>query len=225
METFESECRRFEIIEDEKKIEIFRLFLDKPCLDWYSSMLIKQTLHSEWMVWKQKFCETYANKGWNAIIYALSFTYKNGSLLDYAIKKERLLLQVRRYDAGTLIDLIATGLPTFILNRIDREELKETEDLFNEINKYEHMVNKKITEGKDNINSDDRRKPKKRPCKTCEKLNKGIRYHSESSCWFKVEKDEKEKKGNIKFVNNSEIETELNDSDKKNASSATINQN
>ncbi|CAB3247032.1 unnamed protein product [Arctia plantaginis] len=43
-------------------------------------------------------------------------------------------------DTGTLIDLIASGLPEFILNRIDREILKETTDLFNEVSKYEHMI-------------------------------------------------------------------------------------
>lgn len=33
METFEKECTRFEIVKDEVKIEILRLFLDKSCVD------------------------------------------------------------------------------------------------------------------------------------------------------------------------------------------------
>lgn len=33
IETFEKECTRFDIIEDEIKIEILRLFLDKCCSD------------------------------------------------------------------------------------------------------------------------------------------------------------------------------------------------
>jgi len=62
IEVFKKKCERFEITEDERKIEIFRLFLDKSCLDWYSSMLIKLTLDSEWINWRNKFCETYATK-------------------------------------------------------------------------------------------------------------------------------------------------------------------
>jgi len=35
-----------------------------------------------------------------------------GSLVDYAVKKERLVLEIRKtIDLGTLIDIIAVGLP------------------------------------------------------------------------------------------------------------------
>jgi len=50
----------------------------------------------------------------------------------------------RSIDSGTLIDLIAAGLPEFILNRIDRELLKDPVDLFREISNYEHMIKKKL---------------------------------------------------------------------------------
>ena len=50
---FEKECDRFEIIQDAERIEIFRLFLEKSCLDWYSSRLIKLTLNSEWGKWRE----------------------------------------------------------------------------------------------------------------------------------------------------------------------------
>ena len=144
IDIFEKECIRFDITKDEEKIEILRFFMDKSCSDWYSSMLIKLTRNSEWNIWTTKFCETFANKGWNPVTYALLFKYKDGTLLDYAMKKEKLLLEMRRsIDAGTLIDLIAAGLPEFILNRIDRELLEDTVDLFNKISKYEHMVNKR----------------------------------------------------------------------------------
>lgn len=144
MNSFEKECERFHIIEDEKKIEILRYFLDKASLDWYSSMMLKVTINSEWNLWKSKFSETYVNKGWNPVAYALFFKYMEGSLVDYAVKKERLLLEVRKtMDLGTLIDLIAVGLPNYIINRIERECLKETEDLFNELNKYEYLTKNK----------------------------------------------------------------------------------
>lgn len=92
-------------------------------------MIMKLTMNSEWSIWKSKFCETFANKGWNPVTYALSFKYKDGSLLDYAMRKEKLLLDMRRsIDPSTSIDLIAADLPEYILNRIDREILKDTID-------------------------------------------------------------------------------------------------
>lgn len=52
MEAFEKECARFDIVKEEEKIEIFRLFLEKSCTDWYSPMMIKLSLQSEWTDWK-----------------------------------------------------------------------------------------------------------------------------------------------------------------------------
>lgn len=102
-------------------------------------MMIKLSIDSEWEKWRKSFIETYANKGLSQIRYAMSFRYQTGSLLEYAVKKEKLLLEVRKtIDTVTLIDLIAAGLPNFITDRIDREALQETEDLFNEIGKLEH---------------------------------------------------------------------------------------
>lgn len=152
IDTFEKECTRLGITTDEKKIEVLRLFLDKSCTDWYSSMVIKLTMNAEWSEWRLKFCETFANKGWSPVTYAINYKYKSGSLLDYAIRKEKTLLDMRRtIDKGSLVDLVAAGLPSFVLNRIDRETLKDTTDLFNEISKYEHMVsgNKTFNKKKD----------------------------------------------------------------------------
>lgn len=199
-----------------KKNRNLRFFVEKSCLDWYSSMLIKLSLYSDWSEWKKNFCETYGNKGWSPSRYALSFKYKTGSLLDYAIKKEKLLLEVRKtIDTGTLIDVIAAGLPDFIADKIDRESLEATEDIFKEVGKLEHLVNKKkIYERRNNSNSEQKEKPK--PCTICEKLGKGARFHPETSCWFKTKENEIKKNDHIKFVNNSQLEAELNNKDPKN---------
>lgn len=216
MVVFEKECDRFDIKQDVQKIEIFRLFLENSCLNWYSSMLIKLTLNSEWEKWKENFNATHANKGWTSVRYAFSFRYKTGSLLDYALKKERLLLEIRKsIDTSTLVDLIAVGLPNFVSDKINREELEVTEDLFKEIGKLEHLVNKTFFENNTTTNHNTKDKfEKQRQCKVCEKLKKGTRYHTESSCWFK--KIEEEGKYQIKNVNNSELEVELNNNNQKN---------
>ena len=93
---FENECKRFKIDQDRKKIEVLELFLEKSGLDWYDSMLIKLTTDSHWETWKTNFIETYANKGWSQIRYAMAFKYQTGSLLEYAVKKGRLLLEVTK---------------------------------------------------------------------------------------------------------------------------------
>ncbi|KAJ0179914.1 hypothetical protein K1T71_004505 [Dendrolimus kikuchii] len=87
MNEFENECERFNILQNEEKIEILKYLLEKQCLDWYSSMLRKLTVNSEWAIWKNSFCETYGNKGWSQIKYAFTFKFQAGSLLEYATKK------------------------------------------------------------------------------------------------------------------------------------------
>ncbi|ESN94358.1 hypothetical protein HELRODRAFT_164187 [Helobdella robusta] len=177
IDVFEKECLRFDITEDEKKIEILRLFMDKSCADWYSSMIIKLTLNSEWSIWKNKFCESFANQGWNQVTYALLFKYKDGSLVDYAIKKEKLLLDMRTsIDTGTLVDLIAAGLPGFVLEKINRQSMEDTVDLFNEVRKYEHLMNKNKngTYTRYENQKIHNKIEERTACKICERLNKEI---------------------------------------------------
>ncbi|CAB3260265.1 unnamed protein product [Arctia plantaginis] len=122
---FESECERFEIVQNEEKIEILKHLLEKQCLDWYGSMLIKLTVNSEWSLWKTNFCETYGNKGWSQIKYAFKFRFQSGSLLEYATKKEKLLLEVNKHiDTQTMINLIVMGLPNYIIEKINKESYK-----------------------------------------------------------------------------------------------------
>lgn len=176
-------------------------------------------MNAEWTTWKEKFCETFTNKGWSAVKSALLFKYKEGSLLDYAIKKEKLLLEMRKsIDTGTMIDLIAAGLPEFVINKIDREKIQDAAGLFNEVSKYENMMGKKSYSSRkkyDNVKMNNKSE-EYTPCKICEKLNKGVRYHPEAACWFKTMEAEKVKKHNIRHVNNTTIEAELNELDQKN---------
>lgn len=219
MVIFEAECTRMGINEDIQKIQVFRLFLDDSCQDWYSSMLIKLTIDSEWCVWKENFCESFVNKGWTPIRYAMLFKYKQGPVLEYALKKERLLLEINKFiDTHTLIDLIVTGLPNFIADEIDRDTLKETKDLFNSIRGLEHLINKRSVDKKE-VYLESKMKDKNfkiSPCKICEKEKKGTRYHSESMCWFRNKDSGRSTKEQIRSVNNSELELSLNEIDPKN---------
>lgn len=205
---FEEECNRFNVTLDEKKIKLLKLFLDKSCVDWYECVLIKLTINSDWSEWRKKFCDTFANKGWVPIRYAINFKYQTGSLIEYALKKEKLLLETRKeIDVGTLIDLITVGLPNIVSDKIDRNTLIETEDLYNELGKLEHLTYKKSDFSK---KTDEQEKKIKTPCTLCKEKVKKIRFHPVENCWFK-DKQEKEKK-----VNNSLFEVEVDEQDPKN---------
>lgn len=124
----------------------------RTCSDWYSSMLIKYTINSDWKLWKKIFCETYVEKEWTSVRYAIEYKYINGPLLDYALKKrKKKLLEVKKsLEKHTLIELIAVGLPNYVCNKIDRNKLKETEDIFNELRSLEYLV-KKTMNKKENL--------------------------------------------------------------------------
>ncbi|CAK1600487.1 unnamed protein product [Parnassius mnemosyne] len=132
---------------DEKNIEMLRLFMDGSCGDWYSSMIIKLTMNSEWLTWKNKFCETFENKGWNPVTYALLFKYKDGSLLDYAMKKGKHLLGIGRSTDTGKENLEADCLsrnPVLESNENTDERLKivnliKLEDIFTDQNKNKEI--------------------------------------------------------------------------------------
>lgn len=209
LETFEKECERFEIDTDNTKIEMLRLFLDKPCLDWHSATLTTLTIEAEWTEWKEKFLESFADKGWSTGVWAISYRYREGSLMEYAMKKEKLLRDMDS-DMGerTLVMLVAAGLPEFIRNKIDREICEDATKLLHELRKCESLVSKNSFFKKKEERQDNKKKSfeEKKPCKNCEKLNKGSRYHPEDSCWFK------RKNGNESRTigSNSVIEVDLN---------------
>lgn len=215
---FESECGRFEIVKDEEKIEILRYLLEKQCLDWYSSMLIKLTVNSEWATWKENFCETYGNKGWSQVKYAFTFKYQSGSLLEYATKKEKLLLEVNKYiDNQTMINIIVMGLPDHLIDKINRDNVNSTANLYNEIGKLDFIEHRKtFNKQKQNIYDFKGKHDKIKPCKTCENLNKGTRFHPEEKCWFNKKEEYNYNRRNSKTINNSVIDVELNYNDKKN---------
>lgn len=196
LSTFEKECERLELDSDVEKIEILRLLLDDSCKDWYITMLIKNTIESSWSIWEKSLKETYADKGWSPIRYAINFKYLKGSILDYALKKERLLLEIdNSINKNFMINMIATGLPEFITDKIDREKLKDVNDLFNSLRGLEHLIKENHTNKNSSINNKPElkklwAKKENNPCKICEKKGKRNRFHLETMCWYKNENKE-----------------------------------
>lgn len=215
---FENECTRFEILKEAEKIETLKYLLEKECLDWYTSMIIKCTVNAGWETWKTNFCETYGNKGWSQVKYAFTYKFQGGSLREYATKKERLLLEINKnIDTQTLIHLIVIGLPDYIMYKMDRESITSTAKLFNEIGQHEQTVNKNnYNKFKRNTFDNKVKVEKNKPCKICEKLNKGSRFHPEEKCWFKQTNDYENKRNLNKNVNNTVLDVELSDNEPKN---------
>lgn len=97
-----------------------------------------------------------------------------------------------------MLDLLAAGLPGFILNKLKRDELNNTTDMLNEIRKYEGMMHKKNSKTiKSGTSVHKNKTNEKKPCKICESLDKGIRYHPEEYYWFKKNKNESEKNNRV----------------------------
>lgn len=181
-------------------------------------MIIKHTIDSNWSVWKKSLSETFADKGWLPIRYAMNFKYIQGSMLEYALKKERLLLEINKsIDTQTLIYLIATGLPNFIMDRIDRDSLKEVNDLFNCIRGLESLTRNNVTKKNlstgNKYNKQEIKQTEKKPCRICENKGKLNRIHPENVCWYNYGKKTTDDKN---LNSNSILKVELSNEDPKN---------
>ncbi|KAK4880794.1 hypothetical protein RN001_008940 [Aquatica leii] len=127
------------------------------------------------------------------------------------LKKYRILT----INKSLLIDLIAIGLPEFVTDKIDREKLKEVDDLFNKLRWLEHLIKENNNTNNTPVSNKSKfQKPsgtkEKTPCKTCESKGKKNRFHPESICWYKNEKKE-----DIELINTL-LNVELSYEDQKN---------
>lgn len=219
---FEKECDRYKITDENKKVQSLRLFLEEGAKEWYSSSLRKLSL-CEWSDWKTSFLLVYADKSWTNVRFAYNYKYINGSLTDYALKKERLLLEIESTMSNiSRINLIVIGLPFNIQEKLDKEEINSTDLLLNKIRMYDTGYNKQKREdkikyninnipttGKSNVEKKFTTVSKlfyeKKPCSMCEALNKPERYHPHHLCRNKQQYIEM-KKVNVAEVNQTEID-------------------
>jgi len=96
---------------------------------------------SKWSEWSTSFLLVYADKSWSNVRFAYNFKYINGSLIDYALKKERLLLDIESSISNiSRIHLIVIGLPLNIQDKLDKEEITNTDILMNRIRMYDSKL-------------------------------------------------------------------------------------
>lgn len=205
LQSFENECDRHNILSDEKKIEAIRLFLAENGREWFTAAHVKLSSFGTWTSYRKSFLETFSDKGWVNVRMAFAFKFLGGSLLDYALRKEKLLLEVDPHmPVTTRIYLIVIGLPIYIQDRIDRDKIVTTEDLMGNVRKLESLVSKKPQSTIDKNLSANSNRMKKTPCIICKRMGKPGRFHPTELCRNKIRSNE------IKSVNNLEMEERLN---------------
>lgn len=193
MSRFEGECDRNHILIDSKKIQALRFFVDGIPKDWYESNLQKIGLQ-DWSEWKRIFFTVFEDKGWSTVRKAFAYKYYAGSLIDYAVAKERLALEVNPKGLELArLQMIVVGLPSEIQDKIDREEVNTIEKLFNELRKLDEAYNNQIK--KENATNLKKKSApvfqqkiqtvsnlNRSPCYMCEALGWPNRYHLTADC-------------------------------------------
>jgi len=196
---FVQECDRVGIAKD-KYAEVLRLFLEKSATDWYK-VFVRQNSLLNWEAWNNAFIDTFSAQSWSDIMYAYNFKFYNGSLLEFALKKRSLLLEVDdTLSINTQINMIVISLPNFVRDKLGRKSIVNIEDLMAKLKQLGKINDLK------NDNVSKKFLSEKRPCGICDKLGFKNRYHSESVCYNRDKQTKKLKNENIKVVNNNEIQ-------------------
>lgn len=197
---FEKECIRFKIFDGSTRVEALKLFIEGNVKEWYGSCLIKLPL-ADWEVWKNSFLVVYGKKSWSGIRTAFDYKYMFGSLIDFALKKERLLLEADK-DMPEIYRVyqIVYNLPLNVQDRLDREKIETVDDVIRELNKFnESFMIQKRSEEKQHVEKKRidimKKSPEKikdinkRPCTICEGLGFKNRFHPMSVCRNKQTKN------------------------------------
>ena len=116
-----------------QKVKCLRLFLEGRATDWYQANRIKLP-QGDWSELSASFVKVFSEKGWSKIRYAYDCRYLTGSLIEHALKKECLLLEVEsKMSLVSRTNLIVLGLPWHVQDKLDRESITDTDDLINKL--------------------------------------------------------------------------------------------
>ena len=216
LEQFESECVRLGIPQI-RYTETFRLFLESnAALDWFAIQLKILGLDSQWSIWRAQFVEDFSPKGWSGIIYAYNYQYIRGTLVDFALKKFRVLIDAdSELTESSRINLVVLGLPENVRNKLDKRDIISQSDLISELQALEHMVSQPSKSHNNRNYNQSNLVKSKTSCSFCKKNNKIHWNYKDSDCYLNPE-NKKEIKGfekkPIKVANNVILEGMLNES-------------
>ncbi|XP_044743428.1 uncharacterized protein LOC123305702 [Chrysoperla carnea] len=218
---FESECDRNKIKSGTQMIEALRFFVAGSAKHWYEGNLKKFGL-TNWSEWRNSFFSIFIDKGWTAVRKAYTYKYLGGSLIDYALTKENLCLEVESDSTmSSRINLIVMGLPSQVQDELDREDINTIKKLYNELRKLDGQYNKRSKENKPYDNRHEKTKlgestkkkqidiPLKKPCYMCEALGWKNRFHPSNECRNKILYAQKKESNLIETKSDSENEAEM----------------
>ncbi len=107
---FEKESARF-ALEGGKQIEVFKSCLDSTMTDWFAVCQNKIGMEAPWESWKKNLILTFGDSSWKPVRCAYLYKYLTGSYIDYAIKKEKMLLDLSRdLTEEIILDLIQSRI-------------------------------------------------------------------------------------------------------------------
>lgn len=174
-----------------------KLLLEGNSNEWYISNTLKLSL-TDWESWKQSFLLVYSKKGWTNIRLAFNYKYMFGSLVEFIIKKERLLLEADK-DIPELYRVyqIVCNLPLEIQDKLHRDKIKTIDDLIEAVKLFDNGYS-----GRKNLESKSEEEKKKlearkgsvvksydagrSPCPICRSMGFKNRYHPIQLCRNKV---------------------------------------
>lgn len=186
---FEKECESNKISDLKKQIQLLKLSVKETALDWFNSASLRLSEEHNLGMWKAEFLATFTDNSWSADRSAYSYRYLGGSLLEYALRKERMLLELQPdMQEKTRISLIVVGLPLQIQNKIKKKETGTIIQLFNNVREHESSAAKFYNTNKDKINPTSPQPEKKenpknyKPCSICTSIGRPNRFHPENLC-------------------------------------------
>lgn len=134
---FETEAARFQLA-DQRLLEVFKAYIDVSLCDWFSINQSKLGLSAGWPAWKESFFDTFADSTWQPVRFAFNFKFLSGSYLEYAMRKEKLLIELDgTLLDSTVLDLIVIGLPFHIQDTLNRKTVKTIKQLHEKFKKFE----------------------------------------------------------------------------------------
>ena len=181
IEELENQFDTYSVHELERKLSILKKFLSDNALDWYATNL-QRLKDSTWMDWKTSFIQIYGKGSWDKSNKAIEFKYIGGSLVDYGVKKRRLLIEDDpTIKDSTICRLIMFGVPKHVLSLVAFDKADSSDSLLAELSKLNETTNSatKKTQARKKADS---------PCKNCKQLFNRNHHHSEDDCFFKNDK-------------------------------------
>ncbi len=153
---FEKELIRFKL-EGRRQIEVLKSCLDPSLNNWFIVTQENLPSHAEWLSWREELVSNFGDSSFRPVCSAIGYKYIGGSYVDYAINKEKLLIEVNRgFTRSVILDLIVYGLPSRIVKSLNKNNITSLQILKEKLKKYEgeeKFFNDKVKSNKDKSSS------------------------------------------------------------------------